>query len=107
MSYIFSYAVASSFFGCRRTDRREHGKRTFARAPRAARERYLPISVAFLRSSPPPGSFRVARDPTEASPTSGHGHPRASSVKFARRLGLDGGAITIVVYDRGMPVSVN
>jgi effector-binding domain-containing protein len=55
--------------------------------------------------------FRIARDPTEASPTSGHGHPRASSVKFARRLSLDAGgnrhAITIFVYDRGMPVSVN
>jgi len=35
----------------------------------------------------------------------------ASSVKFARRLSLDAGgnrhAITILVYDRGMPVSVN
>ena len=48
-------------------------------------------------------NFRMARDPTEASPTSGHGHPRASSVKFARRLSLDAGgnrsAITILVYD--------
>src|ERR1039457_4892022 len=56
-------------------------------------------------------SFRVARDPTEASPTSGHGHPQAPSVKFARRLSPDAGrnrhAITILVYDRGMPVSVN
>ncbi len=25
-------------------------------------------------------NFRMARDPTEASPTSGHGHPRASEL---------------------------
>jgi len=55
-------------------------------------------------------NFLFVRYPTEASRTSGHG-PRASSVKFARRLSLDAGgkrhAITILVYDRGMPVSVN
>ena len=68
-----------------------------------------------LGSAPNPKHEKVvdeySRDPTEASPTSGHGHPRASSVKFARRLSLDAGgnrhAITILVYDRGMPVSVN
>jgi hypothetical protein len=53
----------------------------------------------------------MRRDPLAASPTSGHGDPRAPSVKFARRLSLDAGgnrlAITILVYDRGMPVSVN
>src|ERR1700674_3117327 len=56
-------------------------------------------------------NFLFVRYPTEASPTSGHGHPRAWSVKFARRLNLDAGgnrhAITILVYDPGMPVSVN
>ncbi len=56
-------------------------------------------------------NFRLVRDPAEASPASGHGHPRASSVKFARRLSLDAGGkqhpIAILVYDRGMPVSVN
>jgi hypothetical protein len=53
----------------------------------------------------------MARDPTKASPTSGHGHPRVSSVNSARLLSLDAGgyrqAITILVYDRKIPVSVN
>ena len=56
-------------------------------------------------------NFRLARDPTEASPTLDTVIPGASSLKFARRLSLDAGgnrhAITISVYDRGMPVSVN
>ena len=53
----------------------------------------------------------MRRDPTEASPTLDTVIPGASSVKFARRLSLDAGGnrhvITISVYDRGMPVSVN
>ncbi len=55
--------------------------------------------------------FLFARDPAETSPTPGHGHSQASSVNFASRLSLHTGgnryAIAILVYDRGMPVSVN
>ena len=50
-----------------------------------------PASFANLDAPGALHYFRVGRDPTEASPTSGHGHPRASSVKFARRLSLDAG----------------
>jgi effector-binding domain-containing protein len=68
------------------------------------------LDIGKLRP-PSRANFLFVRDPTKASPTSGHGHPRAPSVTFARRLSLDAGgnrqAITILVYDRGMPVSVN